>query len=174
MEITTLYQQKTKAMWNHRRDHCIWTCGQSQPLGVAEPEILCTFAQDPLDTKYKQLTDGKRSLIFALMRVKDIDRSPENTYLFRNLNSSSTYESIGLFFSSRAILPLAVQHKYPPKNQRLLWYRTVAPCVTTPFEICTAVFGRKMMQLGGGYVPWGIGVGGWLSSSWGLGSPWEL
>lgn len=54
-------------------------------LGVAEPEILCEFlAQDPLaNAKYKQLTDGKkRSLIFALMRVKDIDRSAQKIRTF--------------------------------------------------------------------------------------------
>lgn len=55
------------------------------PLGVEEPEVLQVFlAQDEMAQKrYSQLTDGKkRSLIYAIMRLKSVDKQVQKIMNF--------------------------------------------------------------------------------------------
>lgn len=60
------------------------------PLGVALPEVLEVFlAQDPMAEKaYNTLTDGKkRSLIFSLMKTKNVDLQVQKIITFLETQS---------------------------------------------------------------------------------------
>ncbi|MEL6652413.1 MAG: YdeI/OmpD-associated family protein [Bacteroidota bacterium] len=55
------------------------------PLGVAVPEVLDVLLQQDPEAKqiYDQITDGKkRSLIYTIMKIKDIDKQIQTTLDF--------------------------------------------------------------------------------------------
>ncbi|WP_346759138.1 YdeI/OmpD-associated family protein [Agaribacillus aureus] len=57
------------------------------PLGVEEPEVLLVLLDQDIDAKkvYDQLTDGKkRSLIYTIRGVKDIDKQVQKILTFLN------------------------------------------------------------------------------------------